>query len=87
MAMTYVEEAEDYLIEGTYLLPEYVAELHQTLEDRIRACFVGFAEIDTWEMSDGLSIDHYTKEYEKKTERENIYAKLGPGKNSSHRED
>jgi hypothetical protein len=38
-------------------------------------------------MSDGLSIDHYTKEYEKKTERENIYAKLGPGKNSSHRED
>ncbi len=39
------------------------------------------------EMSDGLSIDHYTKEYEKKTERENIYAKLGPGKNSSHRED
>jgi hypothetical protein len=49
MAMTYVENREDCLLEGTYLLPEYVAELQQILKDSIRACFVGFAEIDTWE--------------------------------------
>lgn len=47
MAMTYVENEEDCLLEGAYLLPEYVAELQETLNGQIRACFVGFAEVDT----------------------------------------
>ena len=29
MAMTYVENKEDCLLEGVYLLPEYAAELHR----------------------------------------------------------
>jgi len=34
---------------ATYLLPEYVAELQQMYRDKIRACCVGYTEIDTWE--------------------------------------
>ena len=49
MAMTLVEEGEDCLLEGTYLLPEYVVELQQMYKDKIRACFIGYTEIDTWE--------------------------------------
>ena len=49
MAMTYVENGRDCLLEGTYLLPEYVVELQQLYRDRIRACFVGYAAIDTWD--------------------------------------
>lgn len=47
MALTYVEEEEDILLEGTYLLPEYLAELQVTESEPVRACFVGFAEADT----------------------------------------
>jgi putative acetyltransferase len=48
MAMTYVENSEDCLLEGTYLLPEYVVELQQMYGDETRACFVGYTQIDTW---------------------------------------
>ena len=47
MALTYVEEEEDVLLEGTYLLPEYVVELQAAVSEPIRACFVGFVEVDT----------------------------------------
>lgn len=47
--MTYIENDEECLLEGTYLLPKYVVELQQMFGDRIRACFVGYPEIDTWE--------------------------------------
>lgn len=46
MALTYIENSEDYLLEGTYLLPEYVAELQQIYENQIRSCFMGYAEMD-----------------------------------------
>lgn len=49
MALTLLEEGEDYLLEGTYLFPEYVAELQAVWSDHIRACCVGYAEMDTWE--------------------------------------
>lgn len=49
MAMTYIENNEEYLLEGTYLLPEYVAELQQMCGNQIRSCFIGYAEIDTAE--------------------------------------
>ena len=47
MALTYVEEEEDILLEGTYMLPEYVVELQAAVSEPMRACFVGFAEVDT----------------------------------------
>lgn len=49
MAMTYVENSQDCLLEGAYLLPEYANELRQMYGDKIRACFVGYAEIDVWQ--------------------------------------
>jgi len=49
MVLTLFERDEDYLLEGTYLLPKYVAELQQAVGDHQCACFVGDAEIDTLE--------------------------------------
>ncbi|MBT5877059.1 MAG: hypothetical protein HOH43_26800 [Candidatus Latescibacteria bacterium] len=49
MAVTYIENGEDCLLEGTYLLPEYVAELHEEFGDSIRSCFMGYCEINTSE--------------------------------------
>lgn len=49
MVVTLFEEGEDYMLEGTYLLPEYVVELQEMMGDVIRSCFVGYAEMDTWE--------------------------------------
>lgn len=47
MALTYFEEKEDILLKGTYLLPEYVAELQVAESEPVRVCFVGFAGADT----------------------------------------
>ena len=48
VAMTYVENHENCLLEGAYLLPNNVIELKQMYGEEIRACFIGFTEIDTW---------------------------------------
>ncbi len=45
MIRTYAEEEEDILLEGYYLLPDYVAEISSELGDLIRPCFLGFCEI------------------------------------------
>lgn len=47
MMRTCFEEQEDVLFEGYYLLPDYVAELRQDLGDQLRACFLGFCDVDT----------------------------------------
>lgn len=49
MAMTCVENSETCLLEGTYLLPEYISELQEMYGDKIRACCVGYADVDTME--------------------------------------
>lgn len=59
MALTLYERDEDYMLEGTYLLPEYVADLQEMIGGSIRACFVGCAEVDTWEKV--LQIRNYGK--------------------------
>ncbi len=46
MALAYIENEEDYLLEGVCLLPEYVAQLASRIEGPLRACFIGFAEVD-----------------------------------------
>ena len=49
MIRTYVENEDDYLLEGAYLLPKYVASLHKELGEEVAAVFVGYADIDTME--------------------------------------
>jgi hypothetical protein len=44
-----VEPKNDYLMEGAQLRPRHAWELSEELPGRIRACFLGFAEIDTME--------------------------------------
>jgi hypothetical protein len=47
IATTFVEEEIDYLIEGAQLHPRHVGELCEALPGDVRACFLGFAEVDT----------------------------------------
>jgi 2-phosphoglycerate kinase len=49
MVRTFVENKEDYLIEGLYALPEYASALREELGHEVRSCFIGYAEIDTAE--------------------------------------
>ena len=44
-----IEPKNDYLIEGAQLQPKHAWELSEELPGRIRACFLGFAEIDAME--------------------------------------
>jgi len=39
-----VENGDDYIVEGCYVLPKHVAEMRTQYPDRIRACFLGYAE-------------------------------------------
>ncbi len=47
MATALVEDKVEYLIEGVQLRPRHVWELGQNLRGHVRACFVGFAGMDT----------------------------------------
>jgi hypothetical protein len=46
MAITFVEEGIDYLIEGVQMRPRHARELCEALPGQVRACFLGFAEAD-----------------------------------------
>jgi hypothetical protein len=46
MAVTFVEEGIDYLIEGVQVRPRHAWQLRQALPGQVRACFLGFAEAD-----------------------------------------
>jgi len=39
-----LQHAGEYLVEGDALLPQYAAELRRDFKDRVRICFLGFAE-------------------------------------------
>jgi hypothetical protein len=47
IATTFVEEQIDYLLEGAQLAPRHAWELGQALPGAVRACFLGFADVDT----------------------------------------
>ncbi len=47
MALTLLEDEEDYLIEGVQLHPQQVDALRQEWGDQVRACFVGYADMDS----------------------------------------
>lgn len=46
MIHTMIENNQTYALEGVYIEPENAASLVQSHRDSIRACFVGFEEID-----------------------------------------
>lgn len=45
MLKAMVENEDDYIVEGCYLLPEFVAEARQQHGRAIRACFLGYADM------------------------------------------
>ena len=47
MATAMIEEDVDYLVEGVQLHPRYAWELRQEFAGLVRACFVGFVDVDT----------------------------------------
>ena len=47
MAMTLIEDQVEYLFEGVQVRPRHVAELSTRMPGCVRACFLGFAEIDS----------------------------------------
>ena len=47
MADTMIENDQDYTLEATYILPEYVDSMLRTHGNLVRACFVGFERIET----------------------------------------
>ncbi len=47
MIQTYVEEGEDVLMEGYYLLPSYVSEVSRQHPGQIQSCFLGFCDMAT----------------------------------------
>ena len=47
MATALIEDEIDYLIEGAQLRPRHARELCDQWDGHVRACFVGFAEMDT----------------------------------------
>ena len=46
MAVAMLENAEDYLLEGVQLNPRHVRTLCNKFPGQVRACFVGYAEVD-----------------------------------------
>ena len=44
MVRAMVENEDDYIIEGCYILPEFVAQAREQHGDTIRACFLGYAD-------------------------------------------
>ena len=49
LAVALDEDEIDYMLEGVQVLPTHARELFEKLDGRVRACFVGFAEVDTLE--------------------------------------
>jgi hypothetical protein len=47
MATAMLENEEDYLLEGVQLTPAHVRELCDAWPDDVRACFVGYADVET----------------------------------------
>jgi hypothetical protein len=47
MVTAMVEEEIDYLLEGVQLHPRHAWELREEFGERVRACFIGFTEVDT----------------------------------------
>ena len=46
MAMSLHWTRETYVLEGDLLLPEYIATLRPALQGQLRACWLGYADID-----------------------------------------
>ena len=73
MAITYIENSEDCLLEGTYLLPEYVVELQQNYNAQIRSCFMGYADMDIKEKARHIreyGIKNYEMDWSSEDEKE-----------------
>jgi hypothetical protein len=45
MIKAMVENEDDYIVEGCYVLPEFAAKARQEYGGAIRACFLGYADI------------------------------------------
>jgi hypothetical protein len=47
MAATILENGEDYLLEGDVLMPIHVVELRASFDSAVRACFIGYENVDS----------------------------------------
>jgi hypothetical protein len=47
MAVTILEKEEEYLFEGDVLMPAHVVELRERFGSAVRACFLGYAKVDS----------------------------------------
>lgn len=47
MAVTVLKNGEDYTIEGDVLMPAHVMELRERFGAAVRACFLGYATVDS----------------------------------------
>ncbi len=47
MALTIIENGDDYLLEGDVLMPSHVVELRERFGPAIKSCFMGYASIDS----------------------------------------
>ena len=44
-----IENGDDYIIEGTYILPEYAVEMQRVYGEAVRSCFLGYAQMTAQE--------------------------------------
>ena len=47
MAVTILENGEDYLLEGDVLMPAHVVELRERFGSAVRSCFIGYETVDS----------------------------------------
>jgi hypothetical protein len=47
MAVTILENGEDYLVEGDILMPVHAVELRERFGSAVRACFIGYEAVDS----------------------------------------
>ena len=47
MAVTMLENGEDYLLEGDVLMPIHVVELRASFDSAVRACLIGYENVDS----------------------------------------
>jgi hypothetical protein len=69
LAVALDEDGIDYLIEGAQLLPKHVGELCEQLNGHVRACFIGFADLDVMAKFHqmrkfGGGLDDWLREYD-----------------------
>jgi 2-phosphoglycerate kinase len=69
MIKAMIENEDDYIVEGCYILPEYADQARKQYGDKIRACFLGYAdmlpsdklaEVRQYGGNPGDNLRHYT---------------------------